>query len=248
MLWWCLPCPAPRSKADEALGLRCDVHGLDEDLLMTELIPMAEEVVVEVLEVVADVVVHDWSCNMERLSRSGKRPFGPLVSSEKFSLSSLGELPLPMTNSVDSGCRRQQRSEGEVQVKLEKGMLTDPLRDLWPLRRVRLLGCSSRARDECWVIHVDICSLYLNQALCILWHRSQAFSQQFWYNFNQLSVKPRETLQFLKKNQVHKLGSPRRMGEFDRPCLCNYDIFWPALHIPAPHTANSVLQATWSEA
>lgn len=90
---------------------------MDEDLLTTELIPMAEEVVVEVLEAVADVVVRDRSCNVEdteRFSRGGKRPFGPLMSSEKFSSSSSGEPPLPTTNSVDSGCRRQQRSEGEV--------------------------------------------------------------------------------------------------------------------------------------
>jgi len=132
---------------------------------------MAEEVVVEALEVVADVVAHDRSCNMEdteQLSCGGKGPSGPLVSSKKFLSSSSGEPPLPRTNSVDSGCRRQQRSEGEVQVKLKKGMLMDPLRDLWPLRWVCLLGRSSRARGECWVIHVDICSLYLNQALCIL--------------------------------------------------------------------------------
>jgi hypothetical protein len=85
---------------------------LDEDLLTTEFIPMAEEVVVEVLEEVADVVVRDRSCNVEdteRLSRGGKRPFGPLVSSEKFSSSSSGEPPLPTTNSVDSGWQKTTR-------------------------------------------------------------------------------------------------------------------------------------------
>ena len=81
---------------------------------------MAEEVV-EVLEAVADadMVVRDRSCSVEdteRFSRGGKRPFGPLVSSEKFSSSSSGEPPLPTTNSVDSGCRRQQRSKGEGEV------------------------------------------------------------------------------------------------------------------------------------
>ena len=125
--------------------------------MLITVIPVAQPmvaltVVVEVLEAVVDVVARDQSCNVEDtewLSCSGKRPSGPLVSSKKFSSLSSGEPPLPTTNSVDSGCRRQQRSEGEVQVKLEKGMLTDPLRDLWPLRRVCLLGRSSRARGEC---------------------------------------------------------------------------------------------------
>lgn len=73
--------------------------------------PIAEEAVV-VLEGVADVVVRERSCNVEdteRPSRGGKRPFGPLVSSEKFSSSSSGEPPLPTTNSVDSGYTRKVR-------------------------------------------------------------------------------------------------------------------------------------------
>lgn len=76
--------------------------------MTTELIPIVDEVV-EVLEAVVDVVVRERSCNVEdteRPSRGGKRPFGPLVSSEKFSSSSSGEPPLPTTNSVDSGYTR----------------------------------------------------------------------------------------------------------------------------------------------
>lgn len=59
------------------------------------------------------------------------------------------------------------------------------------------MSSSRGARDERWMIRIDVCRLNVNQALRVSRRRTQTFAKKFRDDLNELSMQSRETLKLL---------------------------------------------------